>query len=265
MSDEGVFARDGEQFVPGPHAIGPWAKDRLHGGPVIGLIARAVERAQPDPELVLARLSVDMFRPVPAAPLAVRLETLRKGSRLTLLRASVLGGDGAELAQGTALLLRASDAAASEASVAPPPGPAELATESIMRNAPRDPNRPRGFHTRVETRWVPRQPEERVAIWFRLPIPLVAGEPTSSLVNALALSDFANAVPSIAASARHTNVTSYINADTTIYLARRPRGEWFCLREHAQIEAAGISTAQVELFDQHGLLGHALQARLAVR
>jgi hypothetical protein len=266
MSTEAVFARDGERFIPGPYAIGPWAADRLHGGPVLGLIARAIELAEPDPELVLARLTVDLFRPVPSAPLLVRTQTLRKSSRLALLRASVLDAEGNELTQGSALLLRASDAGPSRADVqAMPAGPDGLTTESLMRGAPRQSDRHAGFHTRVETRWVPRSAEQPLAVWFRLPLALVAGEPASPLVSAVALADFANAIAAIAQSARNERGASFINADTTLYLARRPEGEWLCLQERSCTIERGISTASVSLFDQRGPLGHALQARLTVR
>jgi hypothetical protein len=268
MNEQAVFTRDGERFVPGPCAIGPWAADRLHGGPVLGLIARAVEAAEPDPELVLGRLTVDLFRSVPAAPLDMRIESLRRGSRLALLRASVLDGAGALLAQGSALLLRASDAAQREqpqATSHAPVGPDGLPTESLMRGAPRSSDRPAGFHTRVETRWVPRAPEQPLAVWFRMPMALVAGELASPLVSAVALSDFTNAVAAIAASARNERSAPFINVDTTLYLGRRPEGEWFCLQERGCTTERGISQAQVALFDSRGSLGHALQARLPVR
>lgn len=182
MTDDAVFVLDGERFVPSRHSIGPWAHDRLHGGPVQGLIVRAVLQAEPDPELVLARLTVDLFRPVPQAPLSLRSETLRKGSRLALLRVHVLGEDGTELAQGTALMLRSSDVAAGTAVSAVPQGPDGLTTESLSRGAPRASGRPSGFHTMVETRWVPRAQGQPLAVWFRLPIALVAGEPASPLI-----------------------------------------------------------------------------------
>jgi hypothetical protein len=265
MSDQAVFVRDGERFVPGPHAIGPWAADRLHGGPVLGLIARAVENAEPDPQLVLARLTVDLFRSAPAGPLGVRVESLRKGSRLALLRASVLDGAGVELAQGHALLLRASEGAQREQPRPVPPGPDGLTTESLMRGAPRSSDRPAGFHTKVETRWVPRSAEQPLAVWFRLPIALVAGEPLSPVVSAVALSDFTNAVAAIAASARSERAAPLINADATLYFTRRPEGEWLCLEEQSNAFERGISNAHVTLFDHRGPVGHASQARIAVR
>ena len=257
---EAVFERSGELFVPTPNATGPWGADRLHGGPVLGLLTRALEAAA-DPQLVCARLTVDMFRPAPHAPLAVRSEVVRQGARLMVLQAS-LSADQTEVARASALFLRESELAAARHS--PPPAAFEgLPTESLARGI-RNPRVPRGFHTRVETRWVPRTAGEPLAIWFRLPLPLVAAEPTSALQLATALSDFANAVSSIADSQREQQVTPYINTDATLYLSRRPEGEWFCLRELGNEAERGISVAGVSLADRRGPLGHVLQARLAL-
>jgi acyl-CoA thioesterase len=268
MTDDAVFALDGPRFLPGRHAIGPWAADKLHGGPVLGLIARAVQSAMPDPELVLARLNVDMFRPVPAEPLMLAVETIRQGSRLALLRVTVHNESGA-FAQGSALLLRASGSATppqSAPTTSTPAGPEGLPSESLMRNATRSEGRrpPAGFHTRVETRWPARTPAEPLAIWFRMPLPLIAGEPTTPLVAAIALCDFANAVASIAASERGP-AQPYINADATLYLTRAPQGDWFCLQDHGHQSHQGISTAECIVYDASGPLGRVMQARLAVR
>jgi hypothetical protein len=77
----------------------------------------------------------------------------------------------------------------------------------------------------------------------------------------VALSDFANAVSTIAAAERGS-AAPYINADATLYFGRRPEGEWFCLKEIAADSERGISIAEMLLFDTRGLVGRVLQARL---
>src|SRR6478752_6795105 len=144
---EAVFTRSGDHYLPGPHASGPWGADRLHGGPVFGLLTRAIEQASPDPELCVARLSFDLFRPVPVAPLSIRVQPLRQSSRLCLLQAA-LCVDGDEFTRATALLLRGSDGVAAAHTTAPPLGPDGMATESLMRGSARPPaGFPPGFHT----------------------------------------------------------------------------------------------------------------------
>jgi acyl-CoA thioesterase len=267
MSDppSAVFLRQGEHFLPSAAATGPWGADRLHGGPVLGLLARAVERSAPDPALVVSRFTVDLFRPVPLQPLSVRVDVLRQSGRLCLLQAALFA-DTTEVARASALLLREADARDAMPVASAPPGPEGLPSESLMRGFARNRDTmPTGFHTTVEIRWVPRTADEPLAIWFRLPIPLVSSEQPSSLQLATALSDFANAVASIAARERGAADASFINADATLYFVRRPVGEWFCLKEQSSETERGISVAQTLLYDAQGLVGRVLQARLMNR
>jgi hypothetical protein len=259
---EAIFLRQGNLYAPSSNAPGPWGADKLHGGPVLGLLARAVLAEVQEPDWLLARLTVDLFRAVPVAPLGVRIALVRQGSRLQVLEAA-LCVDHVEYVRATALMLRTGDAVASQPSAAKPSGPDGLPTESLLRGFPRGGSGfPSGFHTCVETRWVPRTAADPLAIWFRLPVPLVDGEPDTSTVRAVAVSDFANAIGSIASQARDPGTPPYINADATLYLHRRPEGEWFCLQEKGLEAAQGVSVTHTELFDEQGVLGRVLQARL---
>ena len=259
MTQDAVFRRDGALFVPGPYAAGPWAADRLHGGPVFGLLTRAVEEAAADPGLVGARLTFDLFRAVPLEPLTVNAEVLRQSSRLCLVQAALRAG-GEEYARVTALFLRADQSAAPAVSEGKPQGPEGLATETLMRSVTPGAIRP-GFHTRVETRWVPRADHEPLTIWFRLPLALVEGETPTPLQRTAALADFANAIAGIANRARGG---PYINVDATVYLSRLPRGEWIGLKEVHSAFQGGMSVAQTRLFDAEGPCGDAQQCRLAL-
>jgi acyl-coenzyme A thioesterase PaaI-like protein len=259
MTVPAVFEPRGATFVPTSSATGPWSKDNLHGGPVIGLLARAIEQASGDPSLVCARLTVDLLRPAPHKALRVETQCVRQGSRLQLLQAGLFA-DSAEIARASALMLRESDQAATEHTAAPQ-GPAGLPTEGLWRG-PRDPSTPPGFHTCVETRWVPSSAGQPLAIWFRMPMQLVAQEEPSAFQSAAALCDFANAVASIAAVRRRPELAAYINADCTLCFSRRPRGEWFCLQERASEWERGVSIASVTVSDEDGCFGRVLQSRL---
>jgi acyl-CoA thioesterase len=262
MSDEAVFREQEGSFIPSAAASGPWGADKLHGGPVFGLLTRAVERAAGDAELIATRLTFDLYRAVPMAPLSVHAEVLRQSGRLRLLHATLRVGD-EEYVRATALLLRpsAEDVLAS-GELPKPAGPAGLTSESLMRGARPPRGVPAGFHTRVETRWVPHAAGEQPAIWFRLPIPLVAGETPTSLQLATSLGDFANAIASISAREHDPRVLPYVNIDTTTYLTRKPEGEWICLQAHSITARHGISVTQTALFDERGAFGSVMQSRL---
>src|ERR1700730_8309435 len=104
MSDA-VFHLDGERAVPTVLARGPWSPDAQHGGAPAALLARALERADPGPADFVTRLTVELLRPVPLAPIEVRTRTVRPGKRVQWLEASLVVED-QEVARATALRLR---------------------------------------------------------------------------------------------------------------------------------------------------------------
>jgi hypothetical protein len=260
---DAIFRLDGEHFVPSPDSCGPWGTDRMHGGPVFGLIARAVEAAAPDPELIATRFTFDLYRAVPLVPLEVRTQVAHRSGRLCLVRAT-LHANREEYVRATALLLRESDGGGTQHDGTKPEGPKGLETQTLF-GAPRTAARGPGYHIQVETRWVPRAAGEPLAIWFRMPLPLVEGEPTTALQRAVQLSDFANAVAAISQRDRERAPVAFINVDATLNLSRRPAGEWFCIRERSVDIESGISVAGCSLYDERGPFGYATQSRLLNR
>ena len=70
------------RWSPTDAARGPWSPEALHGGPSAALLARAVEPLL-DP-LQPVRLTVELLRPVPVAPLTVETEELRPGRKVRM-------------------------------------------------------------------------------------------------------------------------------------------------------------------------------------
>nr|MDJ0925246.1 thioesterase family protein [Acidimicrobiia bacterium] len=65
MTDAYFTTRDGSWFEPTGHTRGPWDKDACHAGPPTALLVRALERLVPKQRL--ARISVELMRPIPMA------------------------------------------------------------------------------------------------------------------------------------------------------------------------------------------------------
>jgi Thioesterase-like superfamily len=86
-------------FASTPATAGPWSPDAQHGGPPSALAARAIELHEPDERQRLARVAIDILRPVPVRPLSVRARTVRPGRRVTLIEA-VVEADGQEVLHG---------------------------------------------------------------------------------------------------------------------------------------------------------------------
>jgi acyl-CoA thioesterase len=254
-----VFSRDGERFVPSRSAPGPWSPNNLHGGPTCGLLARALEEVAGDPSLLPTRLTLDLFRPVPTSPLTVRAERVRDGKRIRLAQASIFDGE-TEVARATGLFLQRTPMAEVEPWPGPRmPGPEGFETSGLFRDR-RPGSAAAGFHTVIQARWTSGPSDLAQAAWFRMPMPLVAGETTSPLQRAAAVGDFANAVASL--SIRRSGAPAFINTDTTLYLWREPEGEWIGMMADHAAAHEGIGVVEVVHFDRKGRYGRSVQARL---
>lgn len=270
--DTAIFIPDGDRFIPTDLARSPWGAHVLHGGPPAGLLARAVERANVDPGLHVARMTVDLFRPVPRAPLHVTTEVVRQGRRIAVLEASLFADD-IEVSRASALLLRESevDLPAAHLPARPSlPGPEGLPTTGLSTmlsdGAPITSllqSSSSGFHTTIEVRRV--GGELRTAghgtAWIRIPVPLVAGEEMTPLVRMAATADFGNALGHI----RAGDGIGFINADITLYLHRLPLGEWICLDTQSAGQPHGVGLVESIVHDERGPVGRVVQALLANR
>jgi len=261
-----LFRREGDRFVPTDGAPGPWSPNALHGGSVCGLLARSVELAVSDRALFPMRLTVDLFRSVPRAPLAIETRCVRNGQRIQVVDASLLH-DGTEVARASSLFLRRVETGELNSPFALPAlaGPEGIETSSLLRGVSR-PAVPAGLHTLIEVRWTTEPGPRPQAAWFRLPADLVEGEAPSPLVRTAVVGDFANAVASFSMRRSQGMVgPTFINTDTTLYLSRLPVGEWIGMAVDYGIEDCGVGLIEVALYDTEGRFGRTLQARLANR
>ena len=92
-------------------------------------------------------------------------------------------------------------------------------------------------------------------VWMRMRFHLVDAE-MPPLARAVAAADFGNGVSSILDFARHV----FINPDLTVYLHRRPVGEWVCLDSRTLIAEGAGAMAESALHDERGPIGRSCQA-----
>ena len=269
---DAIFLREGDTFVPTDLARSPWSPLVLHGGPPAGLLARAIELANPDPVMHVVRLTVDLFRPVPKVPLTVTTRFVREGKRIIVMEASLMP-EGVEVSRASALLLRQSDVEMPEAHLPPSalhPGPEGLPTTGLgaVMNRDGEPPRPSqmstagGFHTTIEVRRISGGAGTgRGTAWIRIPVPFVLGEEITPLVRAAATSDFGNALGHI----RPSDEVGFINADITLYLHRLPEGEWLCLETASSAQPHGLGLVESVMYDTKGPIGRVAQALIVNR
>ncbi len=89
---EAVYSVEGSIAQTSPFAGGPWDPALQHGAAPSSLICWVVERLPSPVPIRVARLTVDLMRPVPVAPLAIETTTFINGD-LTLSLAREPVGD----------------------------------------------------------------------------------------------------------------------------------------------------------------------------
>ena len=256
MCDQAVFVGADGRFVATDFARGPWDPGAQHGGAPAALLMRALERLPAADGLTVCRVTYEFLRPVPLGELELRASVMRPGRRVQLLEASLLAGDGTEVIRARALQLRAAHLDAGWTAVtAPPPGP-----EQGRLNDVRPPYRPMFSPDAIEVRFVAGTFHGRgpATAWFRLRIPLVAGEDPSPLQRLAAAGDFGNGI----SSSLSWDEYLFINPDLTLYVERAPAGEWIAVEAQTIIPADGVGVSEGILYDERGRVGRATQALL---
>lgn len=255
---------DDGRFLPTEASRGPWHPDALHGGPVGALVARAAEaalRSTGAPAVDPVRLTLDLERPVPLAPLTVTAEVVRPGRKVQVAEVVVADDDGRRLVRASVLALRrqAVDLPVERFAPAdPPPPPREAEVDGPMW----DPMPGTiAFHKdAVEHRFV------RGGIltlgpasdWIRLAVPVVPDEEPSPFQRTAAASDFVNGLSAVLPQ----DAWTFINPDLTVTLHRLPVGDWVALDATTRLDASGVGTAEADLFDERGRLGRCVQTLL---
>ncbi|HMF83770.1 MAG TPA: thioesterase family protein [Acidimicrobiia bacterium] len=254
---DAVFHRDGDRYVPTALARGPWDPNAQHGGPSAALLARSVEEHEAASPAHVARMTIELLRPVPMQPIDVRARTVRPGKKVQLVESSVLA-DETEVVRATALRIRREDIPFAD----PPddrlvPGPNEQLREHFENIGGLN----FGFAMDVSLARGEVGVPGPAAVWFRLAVPIVAGEEPTPLMRVAAAADFGNGISGAVTWDEHL----FINPDLTIYLHRLPFGPWVGLDAHTWPTHEGVGFADAALYDERGRIGRSVQALLLDR
>jgi acyl-coenzyme A thioesterase PaaI-like protein len=252
---EAVFRVDHNEVETRPHAGGPWHPTMQHGGASSALVVWAAERIPTPQPMHVARLTVDLMRPVPVAPLTIAAEVVREGRKIQLCSVRLLA-EGVEVARASVLKVRARDmvlpdvAGVSDGTLLDVTGP-ETGREDEAGSSSRF---IRGLTLRA-VRGGFLQPGPG-AIWFRVDRPMIEGAPTSAAMRAAVAADCGNGVSSVLDITKWT----FLNADLTVSFARPPVGDWILLNSQTILGRDGAALAMSRLADVHGYFGCATQS-----
>jgi hypothetical protein len=247
---DAIFRVDGNNVVTSPFAAGPWDPSMQHGSPPAALVVWAAERIPTPVAMRVARVTVDLMRPVPVAPLTIESEVLREGRKIQLCAVRLLAG-GVVVVGATVLKIKVqANELPPEAVIEPVelPGPDQSRVERVdFSSSP--------FVTGMSLRaarghfGVPGPG----AIWYRVDRPIVEGAHVS---RAMAAADFCNGTSAVL----DFRTWTFLNADLTVNFSREPAGDWILLDAESWIGSDGAGLAMARLADERGYFGRAIQS-----
>lgn len=249
-----------EHFRATGRTVGPWDPRAQHGGPPSALLARALEQAPGSLRgAPLARVTVEILAPIPAAEVQITTRVRRPGRRVELVEAELYaGGRCAALARGW----RHVESATTQVATAAVTGsvPDELADAEVA------PAWGEGYLQAMQWRflrggfWGEEEDGSttpgRATVWARQRVALVAGEEPSGLQRVMTLADSGNGVSAVLDLRRWL----FVNTDLTVHVVRPAVGEWLCLEAVTDIGPKGTGMATSRIADREGLVGRGAQA-----
>jgi len=264
VSDPFFFEQlGGDRYLPSPHVQGAWNAHEQHMAPVSGLLAHALERHDPRPDLQLARISYDILGLIPLQESVVAVRTLRPGRTIELVEAT-LAVAGRVVVRATGWRLAVGDSAAvegAEVEPLPPPGAMEPWTGSDVWAG--------GYISALEIRRTADTRPGRGRVWLRSDVELLApldgvsgdgSDGVSSTAAFLRLVDTANGI----ATRVGPDAWMFPNVDLTVHLFRQPVGPWVGLDTTVCFGPGGLGLTSSWLHDERGPVGRVEQA-LTVR
>jgi hypothetical protein len=269
------FFAEGDRYVPTELTRGPWDPGFQHAGPPAALVGREIERLDIDADRHVGRITFEILRPVPIAPLWVSAGVVRPGRSVDLVEARLADSQG-EVIRATAWRLRRADVelpaglssadgpgliGSSPSTLRPgfaPPGPDDASPGTLFSTG-----QDVGYHTAMDYRFVQGDFADLgpAVVWMRMRQGLVDGEQPSPLQRVLIAADSGNGVSATLEWSRYR----FINVDLTVHVNRPPAGEWVCLDAITIPESDGVGLADTALYDERGPIGRAAQTLLVDR
>jgi hypothetical protein len=248
---EAFYYPDRGGFVGTVLAQGAWDVNAQTGVAVLALLGHVLEDLPTLTPMGLARITVDMVRPVPIGQrLEITSNVVREGKKLQVLDLGVVVGD---VEHARARVLRLRDADVSDAPALPDSSTqidpaAALPPPEALEELPMD--RGPGMMRALDLRRAGVSDSAAYAYWVRLRVPVVAGEPVRATSRQTVGVDFTNCIGAVI----NPSVATTINPDVSAQFLRAPAGEWVAIAGDTRFGhdvGRGISSAT--LSDRDGV------------
>jgi acyl-CoA thioesterase len=251
-SDAFYVRRDDGSFDATGATVGPWDGKLQHGGPPAALLATAIEAMSPRLGVRVAHFALEFLGPVPVAPMRLATQVVRPGKKIELVSATASVGDRVVLkATAWRLSTQAEKNPPRNFEDMPAPKPAEAETR-LFYGVPSF-----GYGESLEWRFTSGGFHELgpAAVWSKLRVAIVRGEPVSALARALAMVDSANGI----SAELDVRKFLFVPVNLTVSIDRAPLGEWVGMSAKTRLASEGVGTTHARLFDETGYLGESLQ------
>jgi hypothetical protein len=255
MTDTGaLYEREGDDFIATSCTGSSWYEGTQSGGAVLALLGHVLEDVPTLVPMSLTRLTVDLVRPTPIGRLRVETEVLREGKKIQLVELVVTAGS-TITTRARALRVRDRDITAVEglpvsttalnpSSLLPPPADLDGVEER--------PGVAEFLRTGAELRRTTEPIDGVHAVWCRLRVPVVAGEPVRPTSLAALPLDLVNLLGVTLDISRATS----INPDVSGHLCRAPSGEWVALTGNTYYSPdVGHGLSMALMSDANGVFG----------
>jgi hypothetical protein len=264
------FDREGDSYVPARAAHGYWRPNTLSGSAAASLLGFVIERDFCSEGWVPVRLSVDMLRMPPAAPLHVATQVLHESARVRLVEALLLH-EGHVQTRALCQIVRGGTQ------------PANPVWQSPAWPAPHPDSLPAQAHWRWDMRAIPPQhprfdrtspgggtgdsnppvlgplaPATARQAWLRVAMEIVAGHPLTRFGMLVTTADFASPLS-------HSSEfgIDFVNTDFTLHIHRLPQGDWLGYELTGHSSALGVAVGQAAVHDLAGPLGVVVVSAIA--
>ena len=245
-----------DQYQPTEATAGPWSAKLQHGSPPCALLVHVMRSHSANLDLLLSRVTVEILGPISMVPCRIKVETVRAGKQIELLRGSYYCGDKLILIANAWNLLPEEGITAEDMVTYP---------FALTALPPPDAGGPLSFESKYDFKygqaiyWHFTQgachEKGPATTWFRKRIDLIEGEPDDELDLLFCAVDSANGISAELDPAQW----SFVPVDMTVNLFRHPVGEWLGMSTRMVIHDNGIGQTQTTLFDQQGSMGAGLQ------
>ena len=246
---------DTQWFVGNEPARGPWSMDACHGGPPTAVIARALEQAVTDKQLV--RMSVDLLRPIPMSGFCVDTTVEKNGRMVATARAELTDRNGKVCAVANSLHILPRDTGIlptfePEAPVLAGAIPGDFPILDTAHG-----HRAFGHFVEVAYPVGENNAPGPTTMWART-THLLDGEEMSPFQRICPIADCGNGA------SRNAELTdfSFVNPDVVIAMHRPPQSEWIASVSHSLWQDNGIGLANAQLFDELGSIATVFQTLL---